>query len=89
MKNKHVNAVVVGAGAGGGVVAKELSIAGMSVVLIERGGWVTYDDHDHDELISQRITALGNAYGPDNERNCRVRVSADGKSSRIVLKKKG
>jgi choline dehydrogenase-like flavoprotein len=85
MKNRHVNAVVVGAGAGGGVVAKELSTAGMSVVLIERGGWVTYDDHDHDELISQRVTALGNAYGPDNEHYCRVRVAADGKSYRIVL----
>jgi choline dehydrogenase-like flavoprotein len=40
MALKHVNAVVVGAGAGGGVVAKELSAAGLSVVLFERGGWV-------------------------------------------------
>jgi choline dehydrogenase-like flavoprotein len=51
MKNKHVNAIVVGAGAGGGVVAKELAVAGLSVVLFERGGWATYDDHDDDELI--------------------------------------
>lgn len=84
MKNKHVNAIVVGAGAGGGIVAKELSTAGMSVVLLERGGWATYDDHDHDELISQRTTVLGNAYGPDDEHYCRVRVSPDGKKS-IVL----
>jgi len=84
MKNKHVNAIVVGAGAGGGIVAKELSTAGMSVVLFERGGWATYGDHDHDELISQRTTVLGNAYGPDDERYCRVRISPDGKRS-IVL----
>lgn len=66
MAYKHVNAVVVGAGAGGGVVAKELSEAGLSVVLLERGGWVRFDEHGQDELINQRTTVLGNAYGPDN-----------------------
>ena len=35
----HVNAVIVGAGAGGGIVAKELAEAGLSVVLLERGQW--------------------------------------------------
>ena len=29
MANKHVNAVVVGAGAGGGVAAKELAVGGL------------------------------------------------------------
>ena len=72
MGNKHVNAIIVGAGAGGGVVAKELSVAGLSVVLFERGGWATYDDTDTDELISQRTTVLGNAYGPDDQRYRRV-----------------
>jgi choline dehydrogenase-like flavoprotein len=37
MSLKHVNAVVVGAGAAGGVVAKELAQGGLSVVLLERG----------------------------------------------------
>ena len=31
---KRVNAVVVGAGAAGGIVAKQLSIAGLSVVVL-------------------------------------------------------
>jgi choline dehydrogenase-like flavoprotein len=84
MENKHVNAIVVGSGAGGGTAAKELSVSGLSVVLFERGGWAHYDDHDHDELISQRTTVLGNAYGPDNERYRRVAVNPDG-TSRIVL----
>ncbi len=88
MRNKHINAIVVGSGAGGGVVAKELSTAGMSVVLFERGGWVTLDDHDHDELISQRTTVLGNAYGPDDKHYRRIRVSVDGKSS-ILLPSEG
>ena len=84
MSNRHVNAVIVGAGAGGGVVAKELSVAGMSVVLFERGGWPTYDSHNNDELISQRTIALGCAYGPDDKRYRRVRVYPDGREE-IVL----
>jgi choline dehydrogenase-like flavoprotein len=88
MKNKHVNAIVVGAGAGGGVVAKELSIAGLSVVLFERGGWASFDDTDTDELRSQRTTVLGNAYGPDDKRYRRVIVNDDG-NSRIVLPSEG
>ncbi len=88
MKNTHVNAIVVGAGAGGGVVAKELAVAGLSVVLFERGGWATYDDHDDDELISQRTTVLGNAFGPDDKRHRRVVVYGDGKP-RIVLPSEG
>lgn len=87
MKKKHVNVVVVGAGAGGGVVAKELSTAGMSTVLFERGGWANYEDHDRDEIYSQRTTLLGNAYGPD-ERSPRVRVDSNG-NERILLSNEG
>jgi len=88
MGNKHVNAIVVGAGAGGGIVAKELSVAGMSVVLFERGGWASFDDVDNDELNSQRTTVLGNAYGPDDKRHKRVLVYPDG-STNIVLPSEG
>lgn len=88
MKNRHVNAIVVGAGAGGGVVAKELAVAGLSVVLFERGGWASYDDHDEDELISQRTFVLGNAYGPDDKRHCRVVVNGNG-TTQIVLPSEG
>ena len=41
MIKTHVNAVVIGAGAGGGIVAKELAAAGLKVVLFERGKWYT------------------------------------------------
>jgi choline dehydrogenase-like flavoprotein len=66
MALRHVNAVVVGAGAGGGVVAKVLSEAGLSVVVFERGDWVSFDEHGQDELKNQRFAVLGNAYGPDD-----------------------
>lgn len=84
MALRPVNAVVVGAGAAGGIVAKELAEAGLSTVVLERGRWQTFDDHRHDELISQRTFVLQCAFGPDNERYRRVVVNADG-STRVVL----
>ena len=75
---KRVNAVVVGAGAAGGIVAKELSTAGLSVVLLERGKWYTSNDCRKDDLRNQRTTVLGNAFGPEDEGNPRVLVDAEG-----------
>jgi len=75
---KRVNAVIVGAGAAGGVVAKELSTAGLSVVLLERGKWYTSNDCRKDDLRNQRTTVLGNAFGPEDEGNPRVWVDAKG-----------
>ena len=83
MANAHVNAIVVGAGAGGGVVAKELAVHGLSVVLFERGGWPDYDAHINDELISQRTQVLGSAFGPDHRKHPRVSIQQDG-SKRVV-----
>ena len=79
MALKHVNAVVIGAGAGGGVVAKELACAGLSVVLLERGKWYTAFDCRKDDLRNQRTTPLGCGFGPDDERYRRVVVEADGR----------
>ena len=88
MALKHVNAVIVGAGAGGGVAAKELAEAGLSVVLLERGRWQSFDDHDDDELHSQMwYTPLGTAFGPD-DRHRRVLAGGDG-STRIVFPNDG
>jgi choline dehydrogenase-like flavoprotein len=75
---KHVNAVIVGAGAGGGVVAKELAQAGLSVVLLERGRWTTNADCRKDDLRNQRTSILGHPFGPDDERNPRVVVEGEG-----------
>jgi len=66
---KKVDAVIVGAGAGGGVVAKELAVNGLSVVLLERGKWYTPNDCRKDDLRNQRNSTLGNNTGPDDEGN--------------------
>ena len=79
-----VDAVVIGAGAGGGVMAKELASAGMKVVLLERGRWVTAWDDRKDDLRNQRTSALGAPFGPDDERNPRVAVDRRGREL-IVL----
>jgi len=75
---KRVNAVVVGAGAAGGIVAKELSAAGLSVVLLERGKWYTANDCRKDDLRNQRTAVLGNAFGPEDDGSPRVVVDPDG-----------
>ena len=46
----EVDFVVVGSGAAGGVVAKELSTAGFRVVVLEQGPWRTEKDFVHDEI---------------------------------------
>ena len=85
---KRVNAVIVGAGAGGGVVAKELATAGLSVVLLERGKWYTANDCRKDDLRNQRTTILGNAFGPEDIGNPRVTIDAQG-MTHLVLASEG
>jgi choline dehydrogenase-like flavoprotein len=53
MAGEKVDAVIVGAGASGGVLAKELSLAGLQVVVLERGGHLKPEDFElHDEQTS-------------------------------------
>ena len=85
---KKVDAVVIGAGAGGGVVAKGLAEAGLSVVLLERGRWYTPADCRKDDLRNQRTTVLGNGFGPEDDGNPRVLVGIDGRE-RIVMPSEG
>src|SRR5438270_3378896 len=57
-----VDFVVIGAGAAGGVVAKELATAGFRVVVLEQGPWLRERDFQHDELWSSQRHALTNDY---------------------------
>ena len=49
-----VDFVVVGSGAAGGVLAKELSTSGFDVVVLEQGPWQQPKDFTHDELAIER-----------------------------------
>lgn len=76
MNLPKVNAVVIGAGAGGGVVAKELAEAGLTVALLERGGWVGFEKHDDDEFKNQQLNVLEEyGFGPDRRSPRVVEVS--------------
>ena len=48
--SEQVDFVVVGSGASGGVVARELAVAGFSVVVLEQGQRFQASDFEHDEL---------------------------------------
>lgn len=85
---KHADAVVIGSGAGGGVVAKELAVAGMKVVLLERGRWISPFECAKDDLRNQRTSVLGASFGPEDEGNPRVKVNRDG-SEEIVYPSRG
>ncbi|HET6565392.1 MAG TPA: GMC family oxidoreductase [Xanthomonadales bacterium] len=47
---EEVDFLIVGSGASGGVLARELSTAGFSVVVLEQGPYRTAADFNHDEL---------------------------------------
>jgi choline dehydrogenase-like flavoprotein len=77
-----VDVVVVGSGAGGGVVAKELAEAGLSVVVFERGKAYSMADFDHSEMESQY--SLPPAYGPAVFPNPRTFRYNDRETARLV-----
>jgi len=57
-------------------------------VLLERGKSYSAADCRKDDLRNQRTTVLGNAFGPDDERNPRVLVDEKGRE-RVVLASEG
>lgn len=81
------DAIVVGAGAGGGVVACRLAEAGMSVLLLERGENLSFREISGDHLRNQRFSRYGHNAGPDAD-HPRVSVEPEG-SERIVMPHEG
>ena len=82
MPRDKVDAIVVGSGAGGGIVAKELAGAGLSVVVFERGKKYTQAHFNHSELESQY--SVPPAYGPSVYANPRTFRYNDRETARIV-----
>src|SRR3954468_1575561 len=48
--SEEVDFVIIGSGAAGGVMARELSRNGFSVVVLEQGPWLTERDFSHDQF---------------------------------------
>ena len=77
------DAVVVGAGAGGGIAAAVLAEAGMTVLVVERGRWLATRDLPLDHLRSERsVTGFPTVTGADPAGD--PRVVDDGHAALIV-----
>ena len=70
--------IVVGAGAGGGLIACLLAEAGKSVLLLERGDDLSFAEVGRNHLKNQRLSLYGNNAGPDGPGHPRVAVNAKG-----------
>ncbi len=81
--SQQVDFAVVGSGAAGGVIARELAQAGLSVVLFEQGPRLTPADFEHDELKYWFLGGISNdaVKNPQTFRN-----DAAKKAERAVVK---
>ena len=77
------DAIIIGSGAAGGIVACVLAEAGKHVLLLERGSHLSFADVGRDHLRNQRLAIYGHNAGPDAIGNPRVFVDPVGQS-RIV-----
>jgi choline dehydrogenase-like flavoprotein len=77
------DAIVVGAGAAGGIVAGVLAEAGKHVLLLERGRALSFEEVGRDHLRNQRLSLYGHNAGPDIEGNPRVFVDSQGHTHQI------
>jgi choline dehydrogenase-like flavoprotein len=78
----RVDAVVIGAGAGGGVAAERLARSGRSVLIVERGRWLSFDDIGRSHLVNQRVAYGGLSAGPVDG-NPRVVEDAQGNTTMV------
>ena len=77
------DAIIVGTGAAGGIVAGVLAEAGKRVLLLERGNALSFADVGRDHLRNQRLSVYGHNAGPDLAGNPRVFVDPDGHSRTV------
>jgi choline dehydrogenase-like flavoprotein len=59
--SETVDFVIVGSGAAGGVMARELSTAGFTVVVLEQGPRMNAGDFEHDELKYSFLNGITNS----------------------------
>ena len=74
------DAIIIGSGAAGGIVAGVLAEAGKHVLLLERGRALSFADVGRDDLRNQRLSLYGHNAGPELLGNPRVFVDPHGHS---------
>ncbi|HEV8368295.1 MAG TPA: GMC family oxidoreductase [Pyrinomonadaceae bacterium] len=74
------DAIIIGSGAAGGIVAGVLAEAGKHVLLLERGQALSFTDVGRDHLRNQRLSLYGHNAGPDPLGNPRVFVDPHGQA---------
>src|SRR5678815_463360 len=72
------DAIIIGTGAAGGIVAGVLAEAGKHVLLLERGPALSFSQVGRDHLRNQRLAIYGHNAGPELEGNPRVFVDLAG-----------
>ena len=70
---EEVDFVIIGSGAAGGIIAKELSTAGFSTVVLEQGKYRNVQDFTHDEI---RYFLNGEMFGSQGESGMTFRKDA-------------
>jgi choline dehydrogenase-like flavoprotein len=81
----EVDFVVIGSGAAGGVMARQLSQAGFSVVVLEQGGWGAYgheQDYSKDELSNRYPADVDRLLSDPNTQRNTFRRNASEKATR-------
>ncbi|HJX92002.1 MAG TPA: GMC family oxidoreductase [Pyrinomonadaceae bacterium] len=80
---KNYEAIIVGTGAAGGIVACVLAEAGKRILLLERGAALSFNDVGRDPLRNQRLSVYGHNAGPELVGNPRVFVDPNGNSRTV------
>src|SRR6185369_7970645 len=80
---ENYDAIIVGTGAAGGIVACVLAEAGKRILLLERGAALSFDDVGRDHLRNQRLSVYGHNAGPELVGNPRVFVDPNGNSRTV------
>jgi choline dehydrogenase-like flavoprotein len=75
---EYYDAIIVGTGAAGGIVACVLAEAGKRILLLERGAALSFNEVGRDHLRNQRLSVYGHNAGPELVGNPRVFVDPNG-----------
>ena len=75
------DAIIIGTGAAGGIVAGVLAESGNQILLLERGPALSFSQVGRDHLRNQRFSRYGHNAGPEIDANPRVFVNPHGETA--------